>query len=84
MSNNPSQFSIGSFVLGIFRGALIVLAGFAISPTHLLYSIYEAHPSLRVTVIFAGILTTIWGLCSMFNISLKVIQSRLEATQQTL
>ena len=81
MSTNASRFSIKFFIVAIFRSSLVVLAGFAIAPTHLLYSFYEAHASFRVIAIFAGILTAIWGLCYMLNISLKVIGERIQSTQ---
>jgi MFS-type transporter involved in bile tolerance (Atg22 family) len=80
MDPNPSGFSIGSFILGIFRSGLVVFAGFAIAPTRLLYDFYESHPSIRIIAVFAGILTAIWGLCSMLNISLRTINGRSQPT----
>jgi hypothetical protein len=58
-----------------------VLAGFAIAPTHLLYSFYEAHALFRGIAITLGVLTAIWGLFSMLKISLKVIEGRALPTQ---
>ena len=80
MSMNSSRFSIKFFTLEIFRTTLLVLAGFAIAPTHLLYSLYEDHASLRGIAICIGILTAIWGLCRMLYISLKVIEGRIQPT----
>jgi hypothetical protein len=81
MINNSSQTSIKLFVLEIFRSALLVIAGFAIAPTHLLYSLYEAHALFRGIAISVGILTAIWGLFNMLKISLRVIEARIVPAQ---
>lgn len=81
MSANASPFSIRIFILDVFRSSLIIIAGFAIAPTHLLYSFYEANALFRGIAIFAGILTAIWGLCHMVYFSLKVVQGRIHPRQ---
>jgi hypothetical protein len=81
MSTNSSQPSIKSFVSGIFRSALLVLAGFAIAPTNLLYSFYEAHALFRGISIYIGVLTAIWGLFYMLKTSLKIIEARIVPTR---
>jgi hypothetical protein len=77
MSTNSSQSLIIFFIRKIFLSALMVLAGFAIAPTHLLYSFYEAHSVFRAIAIFAGVLTTIFGLFYILTISLKIIEGRI-------
>jgi hypothetical protein len=80
MSTNSRRPSITIFIREIFRSALLVLAGFAIAPTHLLYSFYEAHALFRGLAITAGVLTAIWGLFCMLTITLKVIEGRAVPT----
>lgn len=80
MSANSSRYSIKFFILELFRSALLVLAGFAMAPTHLLYSLYEDHALFRGIAISIGVLTAIWGLFYMLTISLKVIAGRIQPT----
>jgi len=81
MSASSSQTSIKEFSLGIFRNVLLVFAGFAVAPTHLLYSFYEAHALFRGIGVSIGILTAIWGLFNMLKISLRVIEARIVPAQ---
>jgi hypothetical protein len=76
MSTTPVRSSITLFAREILQSALLVLAGFAIAPTHLLYSFYEAHALFRGIAISAGILTAIWGLFYMLKSSLKFMDGR--------
>jgi hypothetical protein len=76
MKMNTNKFSIRTFIMEIFRGVLLVFAGFAIAPTHLLYSFYEAHTLFKGAAIFIGILTAVWGLFYMLKISLRAIEKR--------
>ncbi len=81
MSTNSSRSSIAFFIREIFRSALLVLAGFAIAPTHLLYSFYQDHAVFRGFSISIGILTSILGLFYMLKISLRTIEGRIQPTQ---
>jgi hypothetical protein len=81
MITSSRQASIKVFILETFRNALLVIAGFAIAPTHLLYSFYEAHTLFRGLAISVGILTAIWGLFNMLKISLRVIEARTVPAQ---
>jgi hypothetical protein len=77
---NSSPSSIAFFIREICRGALFIIAGFAIAPTHLLYSFYAAHALFRGIAVSVGILTAIWGLFHMLRVSLKVIEGRIQPT----
>jgi cytochrome c biogenesis protein CcdA len=81
MSANSSPPSIKFFIREICRSALLVLAGFAISPTHLLYSFYETHALFRDIAISVGVFTTIFGLFYMLRVSLNVIDANIRLTQ---
>jgi hypothetical protein len=81
MSASSSRSSIALFIREILRGTLFVLAGFAIAPTHLLYSFYETQALFRGIAIFIGILMAIWGLFYMLRISLTEIERRLQPTE---
>jgi hypothetical protein len=81
MSKNSSNNLITFFLRKIFFGTLVVIAGFAIAPTHLLYSFYETHAVVRGIAIFVGTSTAIWGLFYMLTISLKIIEGRVAPEQ---
>jgi len=81
MSINSSRPSIKFFMFEIFRGALLIFAGFTIAPTHLLYSFYEEHALFRGIAISMGVLTSIYGLFYMLKTSLKVIEGGIQPTR---
>jgi hypothetical protein len=81
MITSSSRTSIKFFIFEIFRSSLLVFAGFAIAPTHLLYSFYEGHALFRGVSISIGIFTSIWGLFYMLKTSLKIIEGGVQPTR---
>lgn len=62
------------FVRPIIRSLSVVILGFLLAPTHLLYSFYQAHTMFRWTVIMLGVAITIRGLFNMLKISVRAIK----------
>ncbi len=60
----------------IVRCAVVIVLGFLIAPTQLLYSFYEAHGAFKAIAIILGVLVVMRGLFNMLKISLNAINTR--------
>jgi hypothetical protein len=64
-----------TFFRPVIRSAFVVILGFLIAPTQLLYSFYEAHGAFKAIAIIVGVLVVMRGLFNMLKISLNAINT---------
>jgi hypothetical protein len=62
-----------TFFSPILRQILVIMAGFFVAPTPLLYTFYQEHAAARWIAILLGALIAIAGLFGMLSISIKAM-----------
>ncbi len=63
------------FFLPLTRNIALVLIGFLLAPTQIMYSLYEEHDALKWIAVIIGACVSIFGLFNMLKISLKTIEA---------
>ncbi len=75
MLNDHYKSLISLFVLPVARSIALVLGGFLLAPTEVLYSLYQEYDAIKWIAVLLGAFVSIFGLFSMLKISIKTIEA---------